>query len=158
MIPSITDCINAAINNYCFPAKLKVADVSLCYKRGMKTDKSNYRPIRVLLAISKTNGRLIGSQINHFLDNKLSNISTAFRKGHSTQDALLRVIESWRKCLDASGIVVTVLMDLSKAYACIAQHLMIAKLEAYGFDRDCLKFLYTCLTGHGQKLALLTVS
>ena len=62
------------------------------------------------------------------------------------------MIESWRKCLDASGIIGTVLMDLSKAYDCIEHDLLIAKLEAYGFDRDSLKFMYSFLTGRGERV------
>ena len=54
--------------------------------------------------------------------------------------------------LDASGIVGTVLMDLSKAYDCIVHDLLIAKLEAYGFDRDSLRFMYSYLTGRGQRV------
>ena len=118
----------------------------------MKTEKSNYRPISVLPAISKIFERLIGSQINHILDNKWSNLLTAFRKGRSTQDALLSLIESWRKCHDASGIAGTVLMDLSKAYDCIVHDLLIAKLKAYGFERDSLRFMYSYLTGRGQSV------
>ena len=49
----------------------------------------------------------------------------------------------------------TVLMDLSKAYDCIAHDLMIAKLEAYGLDRDSLKFMYTYLRGRGQKVKVV---
>ena len=142
-VPYLTDCINAAINNCCFPNELKVADVSPCYKKSLKTEKSNYRPMSVLPAISKIFERLVGSQINQFLDNKWSNLLTAVRKGHSTQDALLRVIESWCKCFDATGIIGTVLMDLSKAYDCIVHDLLIAKLEAYGVDRDSFKFVYS---------------
>ena len=82
-----------------------VSDVSAGYKRGVQTDRSNYKPISVLPPISKIFERLIGSQINVFVENKLSNLLSAFRKGYSTQDALLRVIESWRKCLDALGII-----------------------------------------------------
>ena len=152
VVPYLTDVINAAINNCCFPNELKVADVSPCYKKGMKTEKSNYRPISALPAISKIFERLIASQINRFLNNKWSSLLTAFRKGHSAQGALLRVIESWRKCLDASGIVGTVLMDLSKAYDFIVHDLLIAKLEAYGFDRDSLRFMYSYLTGRGQRV------
>ena len=95
---------------------------------------------------------MIGSQINVFVENKLSNLLSAFRKGYSTQDALLRVIESWRKCLDASGIIGTVLMDLSKAYDCIMHDLLIAKLEAYGFDRNSLKLRYSYLTDRSQRV------
>ena len=53
VIPYFTDSINAAINNCNFPNDLKVADVSAGYKRGIKTDRSNYRPISVLPPISK---------------------------------------------------------------------------------------------------------
>ena len=126
IVPYLTDCINVAISNCCFPNELRVADVSPCYKKGIKTERPNYRPISVLPAISKILERLIGSQINHFLEHKWSNLLTASRKGHSTQDTLLRVIESWCKCLDALGTVGTVLMDLSKAYDCILHGLLIA--------------------------------
>ena len=60
------------------------------------------------------------------------------------------MIESWRKCLDASGIFGTVLLDLSKAHDCIVHDLLIAKLEAYGFDRDSLKFMYSYLKARAQ--------
>ena len=94
LIPYLTDCINAALNNCKFPNDLKVADVSAGYKRGVQTDRSKYKPISVLPPISKIFERLIGSQINAFVENKLSTLLSAFRKGYSAQDALLRVIEA----------------------------------------------------------------
>ena len=60
--------------------------------------------------------------------------SAVFRKGHSTQHALLNFLKNWRKCLDKSGIVGTVPMDLSKAYDCLPHDLLLAKLSAYNFD------------------------
>ena len=62
------------------------------------------------------------------------------------------MIESWHKCLDVSDIVGTVLIDLSTAYDCIVHDLLIAKLEAYGFDRFSLKFMYSYLTVLGQRV------
>ena len=62
--------------------------------------------------------------------------------GNSTQHALFRAIESWKRCLDSKGIVGTILMDLSKAYDCIPHDLLIAKLEAYGLDTCALKLMY----------------
>ena len=61
------------------------------------------------------------------------------------------LIESWRKCLDASGIIGTVSMDLYEAYDCIMHDLLIAKLEAYGCDRNCLKLMYSYLTDRSQR-------
>ena len=39
LIPYLTDCINAAINNCNFPNDLKVTDVFSGYKRGVQTDR-----------------------------------------------------------------------------------------------------------------------
>ena len=75
----------------------------------------------------------------------LSHLLSGFRQGYSTQHALFRAIESWKRCLDTKGIVGTILMDLSKAYDCIPYVLLISKLEAYG--RPCsLKLVYSYLT------------
>ena len=71
-----------------------------------------------------------------FFDNKFSNLLSAFREGYSTQHSLIRVIEKWRKCLDSTGIVGTILMDLSKAFDCFPHDPLIAKLEAYRFSAN----------------------
>ena len=43
-------------------------------------------------------------------------------------------------------------MDLSKAYDFILHNSLIAKLEAYGFYRDGLKFMYSYLKGCAQRV------
>ena len=82
----------------------------------------------------------------------LSHLLSGFRQGYSTQHALFRAIESWKRCLDSIGIVGTIRMDLSKAYACIPHDLLITKLEAYGFDTCALKLVYSYLTNRKQRV------
>ena len=72
------------------------------------------------------------------MDNFLNQLLCGFRKAHSTQHALFRLIQSWQKELDESGFVGTILMDLSKAYDCLPHDLMVAKLEAYGISKESL--------------------
>ena len=43
------------------------------------------------------------------------------------------------------------LTDLSKAFDCINHELLIAKLEAYGFDYTSLSFISTYLAGRKQR-------
>ena len=75
-----------------------------------------------------------------------------FRKKYSTQHALLCMIERWRHCLDNSGAIAAVLMDLSKAYDCIPHDLLISKLYEYGLDNSALSFLHSCLSNRKQRV------
>ena len=57
-----------------------------------------------------------------------------FRKAHS------RLIQKWQAELDSGGYAGIILMALSKAYDCLSNDLLIAKLEAYGLDIGGLNF------------------
>ena len=88
--PVLTYCFNDAIENSFFPDELKLADIIPIHKKGSTTDKANYRPISLLPAISKVYERLVSKQMTTFLDSKLSQYLCGFRKGFSSQYALLK--------------------------------------------------------------------
>ena len=44
-----------------------------------------------------------------------------------------------------------VLTDLSKAFDCIDHNLLIAKLNAYGFEKQSINFIYSYLTKRKQR-------
>ena len=79
------------------------------------------------------------------------------REGYSAQHPLIRVIEKWRKCLDNSGIVGTILMNLSKAYECLFHDLLIAKLSAYGFSINSRCLIYDYLNNRYQRVKIGSV-
>ena len=80
----------------------------------------------------------------------MSKFLSAYRKNVSCQNVLLRLTEQWRKCLDNNKLVGAVLMDISKAFDCLPHDLLIAKLEAYGFDRNTLKLFHSYLKDRKQ--------
>ena len=53
---------------------------------------------------------------------------------------MVTLIEKWRMSVDGSGPVGALLMNLSKAFGYIDHQLLIAKLYAYGFDKNSLVF------------------
>ena len=54
--------------------------------------------------------------------------------------------------LDKSEKVGTILMDLSKAFDCLPHDLLLAKLNAYGFDLNSLKLMQNYLSGRFQRV------
>ena len=75
------------------------------------------------------------------------------RKGYSSQNALLNLLKNWQKCLETSGVVETVIMDLSRAHDCLPHDLVIAKL-VYGFDNTASALITDYLTNRLQKVKI----
>ena len=117
-----------------FPDCLKQANVSPTFKEDDPLDKENYRPVSILPLHLKVYEKLLHNQLSDYVENIVNVILCDFRKVHSTQHALFKLLQSRQKELDEKGMVATVLMDLSKAYDCIPHDLLIAKLNAYGID------------------------
>ena len=67
------------------------------------------------------------------------------RKNYSTQQVLIRLLEVWREKLDKNFIVGAVLMEISKAFECISQDLIVAKFEAYGIEKETPRLIYSYL-------------
>ena len=146
----LTDCLNSCILEGSFPTELKFRIIPI-HKQEDTTSKKNYRHISILPTLSKVFEKLISLQINQFSKNKFSIHLCGFRANYSTQHALLKLMQKWQLCLDNSGMVGTILMDLSKAFDCLPHELLIAKLEAYGFSQNSLNFIRNYLSGKFQR-------
>ena len=124
-----------------FPDPLKLSNIVPVQKKEDPTDKTNYRPVSVLSLLSKVFEKVMYEQLYEYLNNYLNDLLCGFRKAHSTQYVLSRLIQSLKKGLGNSGLVGTKLMDLSKAYDCLPHDLLIAKLDAYGLGKHSLNFV-----------------
>ena len=147
----LAEIYNNSENKCIFPQTLKLANIIPVHKKGAVTSMKNYRPISLLPIISKIFEKHMYSQILIYIEKFLSPSLFGFRKGHSTEHCLLRMLELWKKALDKKKVAGAILTDLSKAFDCLNHELLIAKLSAYGFDDDSLKFIYSYLKGRKQR-------
>ena len=135
-----------------FASQLKLADIKPLHKKLATINKENYRPVSLLPVVSKLFERLMQKQMISHIEKFLSPYLCGYRKGFNAQHALISMIETWKKCLDGvGGFAGAVLMDLSKAFDTINHELLIAKLEAYGFEESALLTIQSYLTDRWQR-------
>ena len=80
--------------------------------------------------LSKVFERVIYNQLGKYMETFLNKLLWGVRKAHTTEHALFKLLQRWQKELDNSGLVGTILMDLSKAYDCLPHDFIIAKFDA----------------------------
>ena len=61
-----------------------------------KPEKENYRPISILLNLSKIYERIMYNQICPSFNTMFPRFQCGFRKGFNAQHCLLLMIETWR--------------------------------------------------------------
>ena len=143
--PVITDDYNNRVAIGIFPECFKTAEVIPTYKKDKPTQKTNYRPIGILSNISKIYERLMHDNMSDYFNDVLSKFQCGFRRGFGAQNCLLYMIETIRKTRDNHRAFAAVMTDLSKCFDCISHELLIAKINAYGFDKTSLKVIISYL-------------
>ena len=119
-----------------FSDSLKFADITLIFKKKNPLRKVNYGPVTVFPSTF----------------NFLSPYFCGYKKGFSSQQVLLPLIENWKKGLDKKDFGGTVLMDLYKAFDTMKHDLPIGKLYTYGFNKESLKLFHSYLTDRWHRI------
>ena len=150
----LTDIINDGILNSYFDIGLKYADLIPVHKSEETTNKKNYRNISLLPAVSKIFEKILHMQISTYMEKFLSPFLCGYRKGYSAQYALISMLEKFKISLDNGGYGGGVLMDLSKDFGTLDHDLLIAKLFAYGFDKNALLLIKSYLSDRRQRVKI----
>ena len=93
-------------------------------------------------------------QTSYYFEPFFNEILCGFRKAHSTQHALFKLLPSWQNSLDRDGFVGSILIDLSKAYDCLPRDLLLAKRQAYGFIKESIRLFLRYLTNRAQRIKI----
>ena len=106
----------------------------------------------VLTLFSKIFEKVIYNQPSQYLKKLLNSLLCGFRKAHSLQHALFKLLQAWQEELDKSGFVETInLLDSSKGYDSLPHDLLVAKFEAYGTDENGLNLIHKYQTNCKQR-------
>ena len=150
--------MNSCFITSTFPDLAKRASVTPIEKGGTVNHiYTNYRSVSVLNTFSKIIESSIFDQLTNHSNEFLQIFVGAYRKLYSSQHILICLIEEWKTHLDKNKIVGVVLLDLSKTFDCIPHDTLIAKLDAYGFDKKALSLIYSYLKNRKQSVSINNV-
>ena len=149
---AIAELVNLSFSTGKFPSSLKVSKVIPVFKKASPLDPSNYRPISLLSNIDKIFEKLMYSRVVLFLESNSAIYPKqfGFRKAHSTNHALISMIERIQSHLDSGQVAVGVFVDLKKAFDTVDHQILCHKLNHYGIRGVANKWFSSYLSSRSQ--------
>ena len=120
------------------------------YKNNDETNLGNYRPISILPYFSKILKRIVYNRVYEHLNsnNILYKKQFGFQKGHSTEHAILQLVDQISNRFEKNLFTLCVFIDLSKAFDTVDHDIHICKLNS-GVRGNNLKWFESYL--HNRK-------
>ena len=130
----LVDVFNKSMATGRFPEIMKLAEVVPLYKSKEHYLENNYRPISLLMTMSKILEKIMYKRVYSFLQDtgQIYDNQYGFRANHSCEHAVGQLVGSVVKDLENRHNVACVMLDLSKAFDTIDHSILLSKLELYG--------------------------
>lgn len=153
LVKPITFIINLSINSGTVPIDMKQARVCPIYKKNSRLDVGNYRPVSILIVVSKILERAVYNQMEYYLNknNLLYELQSGFRSKYSTDTCLIHLLDHI-KSQTAQGLYTGMIMlDLQKAFDTVDHRILCKKLQTMGVLS--IKWFESYLTDRQQKVS-----
>ena len=148
----LSEIFNISVTKGIYPQKLKIAKVIPVYKSEDETDPNNYRPISLLSIFNRIFEKLMYKRLKLFLDKNIviNKSQYGFREMHSTEHAILDIINKIQTNMDSKLFSCGVFIDLRKAFDTVDHNILLNKLHHYGIRGIINTWFASYLKGREQ--------
>ncbi|PFX21804.1 RNA-directed DNA polymerase from mobile element jockey [Stylophora pistillata] len=157
LLPVITQMINSSLLAGHFPKSWKEALVDPRQKKAGINDFGNLRPVSNLQYVSKLTERAVFDQVHiHLTTHDLyPKLQSAYRRGHSTETALLKIHNDILIAMDRQHVILLVLLDLSAAFDTVEHSVLLSRLSnSFGIRDTALCWFRSYLSHRSQRVSL----
>ena len=157
LLPVFQKIVNLSLTSGTLPIAFKKAVVKPLIKKPNLDPEvlGNYRPVSNLPYLSKIFERAVANQLQAHLDTNDLHVKfqSAYRRGHSTETALLRILNDLLVMIDGGNNAVLVLLDLSAAFDTLDHTLLLQRLHAeIGLDGSALDWFSSYLSWRSHQV------
>lgn len=140
--------INTSLTTGKMPTELKCSLIVPVPKVSGPKKPEHCRPINILPVIEKIIEILVYEQLYEYFNknNILYSGQSGFRHKHSCETSIQLVCSKWRRDIDQGNIVLSVFVDLQRAFETVDRKALIKKCAMYGVKNKVLAWLENYLT------------
>ena len=147
LLTPIEKIFNKSLNEGVFPDLMKLADISPLFKSKLNNEANNYRPISLLITISKVLEKIVYQRTYCFMENtgQIYNSQYGFRSQHSCESAVAELTSEIIKGQQNGMYTLALFLDLSKAFDTLEHKVLLDKMYRYGIRGTSLNWFKSYL-------------
>ena len=156
LVKPLTIIFKRSLETGIVPIAWKEANVSPLFKKGVKTNPLNYRPVSLTSVVGKIFETLIrDALVSHATENAIIKIQQhGFMKKKSTLTNLLEYLEALTKANDKHIPVDINYLDCRKAFDTVPHLRLIEKLKTLGVQGNIIEWITNFLLNRRQRVSI----
>lgn len=154
VVPVLTHIYNYSLASGIYPNVWKQALIKPISKTIKPSAACDFRGISLLCTAGKILDKLVYNELNAYVENHgfLDPYQSGYRKGFSTETALIKVLDDVRKGMDEKKVTIMVMVDFSSAFDMLRKDILLAILSSIGIQGTSLSWFDSYLSNRVQRV------